>query len=397
MKKVKGSVCAPEGFLSSGISCGLKRSGKKDLAIIFSKVPATASGLFTTNSVKAAPVIVTSKQIKSGIARAIIVNSGSANCCTGAKGLKDAEKMIELTASALKIAKKRVLVSSTGSIGKPLPIKKIANGIKKASGLLSKDSKGAAQAILTTDTRTKEIAVKISIGKNTVTIGGMAKGSGMINPKMATMLSFVTTDAKIKPALLRKLLTFAVNNSFNMTTVDRDRSTNDMVLVLANGLSGIEIKEGSSVYKKFAEALQYVCTHLAKEIARDGEGATKLIEVKVQGAKTGADARRAAKIIVGSNLFKAAVFGEDPNWGRVMAALGYSGTFVDPSKVSVSIGKSKLVSRGKGVKFNSKAKQELKKKEVKFLVDLRLGKGSATAWGCDLTYDYVKINAKYRT
>jgi len=363
MKKIKGGITAPKGFKAAGISSGVKKSGKKDLALIFSDVPASAAGMFTSNKVKAAPVLLSQKLIKSGKSQAIIINSGNANACNGKAGMRDAQKMVDSTAKALGIPAKSVLVASTGSIGIPLPIKKIAKGITLLSKKLSyKGGKDATKAILTTDTFAKEIAIEIKIRGKSVRIAGITKGAGMINPSLvhATMLGFITTDAKIKSKLLTKALTEAVKVSFNMVTVDRDKSTNDTVFALANGESGsAEIREGGPDYKKFFEALQYVCIYLAKEIARDGEGATKLIEVNVSGAKTLIDARRAAKIIAGSNLLKAAVFGADPNWGRIMAALGYSGAQLKLDKVGVSLGKVKVVKSGKGAKVQTEDGTEL--------------------------------------
>ena len=405
MKTIKGGITAAAGFKAAGISSGIKKSGKKDLALIFSGIPAEAAGMFTSNKIKAAPILVSQKQIKAGIAQAIIVNSGNANACNGSRGLKDAEKIIAETAKALGISRKKVLIASTGSIGVPLPVEKIKKGIRILSRNLSKKTGAdAAKAILTTDTRPKEIAVELKIKGKAVRIGGIAKGAGMINPNLtfgnhATMLAFISTDANIKSKALTKALSEAVKDSFNMTTVDRERSTNDTVFALANGMSGCrEISEGTAEYTKFLEALKYVCIYLAREIARDGEGASKLIEVRVSGAKTAIDARRAAKIIAGSNLLKAAVFGGDPNWGRIMAALGYSGAQLNPDKIDVSIGNIAVVKSGKGVSFNrAGAKKHLKGREVIIKVNLNLGKHKAKAWGCDLSYGYVRINARYHT
>jgi len=403
MKTIKGGISAPKGFSAAGISAGLKKSGKNDMALIFSEVPASSSGMFTSNKVKAAPVILSQKLVKGGVSQAVIVNSGCANACTGKAGIKHAELMVRETAKALKIKAKHVLVASTGSIGSLLPVKKISKGIKRLPSKLSSiGGASAARAIMTTDTRPKEIAVAVRIKGKEIRIGGMAKGAGMINPHLtphATMLAFITTDAKIKPSLLSKTVAQAVRASFNMTTVDRDRSTNDTLFALANGMSGApEIREGTGDHRIFSGALGQVCVHLAKEIARDGEGATKLIEIRVRGAKTSIEARRAAKFIAGSELLKAAVFGADPNWGRVMAALGSSGAQMKPDKVDVSIGKVRVVRGGKGVKFShGAARRHMKGKEVVYTVDLNLGKHEAAAWGCDLGYGYVRINAEYHT
>jgi len=366
------TVTSPKGFLSAGISCGLKKSGKPDLSLIYSETPAVAAGVFTTNQVKGNPVLVSRINLKDGIAQAIISNAGNANTWTGKKGLDDAWKMAELTADALKIPKSYVLVTSTGVIAKPMPMSKIKKGISKISKMLSKDGgHDSARAIMTTDTRPKEISVKVG----GITIGGIAKGSGMIEPGMCTMHAFITTDAVIDRRLLQNILQEAVNKSFNLVSVDNCMSTSDCVFALANGMSGVEV-EGELV-KKFAAAFEKVCIYLAKEIARDGEGATKLMEVEVVRAKDSDDAKKVAKAVIGNFLLKAAVYGKDKNVGRILQAVGSTSAKVNWGE------------------FNFDWK--IGKREDKILVDLAAGKSSATAWGCDLTEGYVRINARYHT
>jgi len=352
--------------------CGIKRSGRKDLALIYSEVPAAAAGVFTSNQYKAAPILVSQKQIKSGTCQAIIANSGNANCGTGWQGLIDASRMVSETARALNISPRKVLVTSTGSIGRPLPMRKITPGIRALAKKVSrKGGRAAAEAILTTDTRVKEIAIKVG----GFTVAGIAKGSGMIHPNMATMHAFITTDAQIDRRLLQKLLKQAVDKSFNMITVDQCQSTNDCVLALANGLSKCQVPRVKR--QEFQKALEYVCIHLAKEIAWDGEGATQLIEVKVSGARNEKEAREAARAIAGSDLLKCAVYGRDYNMGRILAAAGGSSAKINPTKV--------------------KADMKFGKKETQIYCNLGTGKASAIAWGCDLTEGYIKINARYHT
>jgi glutamate N-acetyltransferase/amino-acid N-acetyltransferase len=371
MKKMKGGITAPKGFQAAGIACGIKKSGKADLALIVSDVPAAAAGVFTTNQVKGNPVLVSKANLKKGVSQAIISNSGNANTWTGQKGLMDALEMAKLTADALGISAGRVLVTSTGVIGRPLPMPRIKQGIKKIAQRLSRNGgKAAARAILTTDTCTKEIAVKVG----QVTIAGIAKGAGMIEPGMATMHAFIATDAKINKVLLNKILKQAVAKSFNLVSVDHCMSTSDCVFALANGLSKSEIRNPKS---EFAKAFEYVCEYLAKEIARDGEGASKLMTVKVSGAKNAKDARTAVKALIGSFLLKAAVYGRDKNTGRILQAVGATSAKVNWPKF----------------KFDWKigAKEDIIK------VDLGAGKFAATGWGCDLTEGYVRINARYHT
>ncbi len=398
MKKVRGGITAPKGFKAAGMHCGIKRSGKKDLALICSEVLSNAAAVFTTNKVKAAPVLVTMENIWNLKARAILANSGCANACTGNDGIDDARLTGKAVASALNIHYGDVMLASTGSIGYRLPVTNVLTGIRTLSRQLSKDGGGdAADAILTTDTRRKEIAVQIKAGGKVITIGGIAKGSGMIAPNMATMLAFITTDAAIPAIILKLYLKEAVSKTFNMAVVDRDMSTNDCVFILANGMA----KNRPLIWKDendFKHALLFVCTYLAKEIARDGEGATKLIEVRVAGAKSMNDARLAAKAVAGSDLVKSAIFGEDPNFGRIMAAIGYSGADIRQDKVDVFIGHTHVVNHGRAVlSSKTEAAKQLKGNEVVININLGRGKSSATAWGCDLTYDYVKINAEYTT
>lgn len=398
LKKINGSITAPKGFKASGMHCGIKKSGKKDIALIYSEVPANAAATFTSNKVKAAPILVSMDHIKSGKARAIIANSGCANACTGDDGLEDAQMMVKAAASALNVHSREVLVASTGTIGTRLPMKNILNAVRALSKKLS-TSGGieAADAILTTDTRRKEIAVRLTAGGSVITIGGIAKGSGMIAPNMATLFSFITTDANIPSFKLKMYLKEAVDRSFNMTVVDRDTSTNDCVFILANGMAKNKLLLWKDE-KDFKQALFFVCEYLAKEIARDGEGATKLIEVRVAGARSEKDAKLIARSVAGSDLVKSAIFGEDPNFGRIMAAVGYSGADIKQELVNVFIGNIQVVNGGRAVLFNQKnAAKYLKGREV--LINIMLGQGTsiATAWGCDLTYDYVKINAKYHT
>lgn len=402
MEKVAGGVTAPLGFLAAGVHADVKGKGgtKKDVAVLFSKVPCAAAGVYTTNKVKAAPVILSEARTAAGSLQAVVANSGNANACTGEQGMKDAEAMALAAAKALGLEAEAVGVASTGVIGVPLPIDRVTAGIAQAAAAAhAEGGHDAAQAIMTTDTFAKEYAIQVDLGGRLVTIGAMAKGSGMIHPNMATMLGFVTTDAAIEAGALQVALREATAKSFNMITVDGDTSTNDMVLALANGLAkNPKIVLGSSHYGAFLAALEQVLIHLAKEIARDGEGATKLLTVQVKGAPNLEDARKAARSVCGSSLVKAAVFGEDANWGRVLAALGYSGAEFDPNKVDLWLGDLAMMQAGRPLAFDEeKTLAILKAKEVTFTADLHAGQAEATAWGCDLTYDYVKINGAYRT
>lgn len=401
MKVIKGSVTAPRGFLAQGVEAEIKKTDKKDVAIIYSTQPAQAAGVFTTNLVRAACVDVNRSHLQNGQAQAIVANSGNANACTGQPGWDDTVEMARLTAELLGIDPHNVLVASTGVIGVAMPMERIAKGLKEAAADLSIGGAGnAAQAIMTTDLMSKEIAVEIEIDNCPVRIGAMAKGSGMIHPNMATMLGFITTDAAISSECLGKMLKSATNNSFNMISVDRDTSTNDMVLILANGLACNTYIEdpNSQAGQLFQEALDFVAISLAKMIARDGEGATRLIEVQVINADTETNARTIARSITASNLTKAAIFGEDANWGRILAAAGYSGAEFDPGKVDIYLGQQQMAANGMGLTFDEDlVRQELQKDPVIIKVDLKAGDQQATAWGCDLTYDYIRINAAYRT
>jgi len=396
---VKEGITYPEGIKAAGINCGI-RLNRKDLALIYSEKLAQAGAMFTTNKFKAAPLWVTEKNLSlsGGKLQAVLINSGIANACTGEKGLKDAWETINYVSEGLKIDKEYVAVTSTGKIGEFLPLKKIETGLKEAISKLSTSGGAeAAEAILTTDTKKKEVAVCFKLGVQEVKIGGMAKGSGMIHPNMATMLGFITSDISIKGELLKEALQQVVEKSFHMISVDGDTSTNDMVLLMANGLAGNKlIDKKEAEYYKFLEALQYVAEYLAKCIVRDGEGATKMIEVVVQNAVSFNEAKKVAKAVINSPLVKTAIFGHDPNWGRILAAVGYSGAQVEPDKVDLYL-KEKIVENGQPLKFSHQEVHSYLKSndEIQIKIDLKMGQESATAWGCDLTYDYVKINTKY--
>ena len=404
IKQISGGVCAARGFQASGVHCGIRKSRtKKDLALIYSTVPAHAAAVYTTNLVKGAPLTVTKAHIADGFAQAVVCNSGNANTCN-ANGIEIAEKMSALVADALPVKAEDVVVASTGVIGQPLSIEPIAEGIAPLAAALSEDgSADACEAIMTTDTKKKEIAVEFSLGGKTCRLGGIAKGSGMIHPNMATMLVFLTTDAAISSAMLQKALSGDIQNTFNMISVDGDTSTNDMVTILANGLAGNkEITDEGEDFSAFMEALNTVNVYLCRAIAADGEGATKLLECAVSGAGDIKTAKTVAKSVICSSLTKAAMFGEDANWGRVLCAIGYSGAAVDVGKVGVSFrsagGCVEVCRDGAGVPFSEElAAQVLHEKEIEILVSLGSGCAAATAWGCDLTYEYVKINGEYRT
>ncbi len=401
MRVIDGSITAPQGFLAMGVFAEIKKKDKKDIAVIYSKKPCTAAGVFTTNVVRAACVDISRQHLADKMAQAIVVNSGNANACTGEQGVDDTLAMAKITAEQLNIKPADVLVASTGVIGVSMPMDKIKAGIIEAANNLSADgSHCAALAIMTTDLKAKEIAVEVEIQGKPVRIGGIAKGSGMIHPNMATMLAFITTDAAISSECLEKLLQASVNQSYNMISVDRDTSTNDMAIVLANGMAGNELidDDTSAEYQILNDAFTYINTYLAKMIARDGEGATRLIEVRVVNAPNDKEARLIARSITSSNLTKAAVFGEDANWGRILAAAGYSGAPFDPYQVDIFLGAEQMAKNGMGLEFDEdKARAELQKETVVITVDLKTGDKEATAWGCDLSYDYVRINAAYRT
>jgi glutamate N-acetyltransferase/amino-acid N-acetyltransferase len=404
MKKIDGGVCAAQGFTAAGVHCGIRRNpGKKDLSLILSSVPASAAAVYTTNLVKGAPILLDKKHLANGVAQAVICNSGNANTCN-ANGLQIAEQTAELTAEALGISTEDVVVASTGVIGQPLDIAPIARGIPELAKLLSRDgSDAAAQGIMTTDTVKKEVAVEFELGGKICRMGGIAKGSGMIHPNMATMLVFITTDAAISPQMLRKALYFDVGNTFNMLSVDGDTSTNDMVVVLANGLADNRlIEDDEEDFAVFMKALNTVTMSLCRMIAGDGEGATKLLECVVDGARDEDTAKTVAKSVITSSLVKAAMFGADANWGRILCAIGYSGASVDVGRIDVSFrspaGEIAVCRDGSGVPFSEElAKKILLEREIDILVSLKSGNACARAWGCDLTYDYVKINGDYRT
>ena len=402
-KIVNGGICAAQGFKANGIHCGIRKNRtKRDIALIVSDVKAAAAATYTTNLVKGAPLTVTKNNISDGYAQAVICNSGNANTCN-ANGIEIAEKMCQLVEKETGISRKDVVVASTGVIGQPLDITPIENGMAELCKGLGDNSKFASEAILTTDTKEKEIAVSFTVGGKECKIGGIAKGSGMIHPNMATMLVFITTDAWISPEMLQKALSADIKNTFNMVSIDGDTSTNDMVTVLANGLAGNDmITEENEDFKIFAKALNTVTVYLCKCIAADGEGATKMLECNVNGAKTEAIAKTVAKSVICSSLTKAAMFGADANWGRVLCAIGYSGADVDVTKIDVSFksaaGIIPVCKNGAGIDFSEEiAKKILLENEINIIIELNDGDASADAWGCDLTYDYVKINGDYRT
>lgn len=403
MKQVTGGVCAAQGFSAAGIHCGIRKNqAKRDLALIYSAVPASAAAVYTTNLVKGAPLTVTKAHLSDGKAQAIVCNSGNANTCN-ADGIAVAEEMSALTAAALHIAPQDVIVASTGVIGQPLDLAPIRTGLPQLAAALGDHSDQAAEGIMTTDTQPKEIAVQFTAGGKTCTIGGIAKGSGMIHPNMGTMLCFLTTDCAISPAMIRAALKEVVCKTFNRISVDGDTSTNDSCIVLANGLAGnAEITEQGADYQAFTETLMTLCTELARKMAADGEGAKHLITCAVTGAADEKTAETVARSVISSTLTKAAIFGADANWGRVLCAIGYSGAPVDVGRIDVQFASKAgtiLVCRdGAGVDFSEEeAKKILLESEIEILIDLHSGSAVSTAWGCDLTYDYVKINGDYRT
>lgn len=403
IKTIEGGVTAAKGFSASGVHCGIRKNkNKRDLALIYSEKKANAAAVYTTNLVKGAPLIVTKKHLESGYAQAVICNSGNANTCN-ADGIEIAEKMSTLIADGLGIDSDDIVVASTGVIGQRLDIAPIEAAIPKLVSELGDNSEDAAEGIMTTDTCLKQIAVSFECGGKECKIGGIAKGSGMIHPNMATMLVFITTDCAISTEMLQKALSSDIANTFNMVSIDGDTSTNDMVSILANGMAeNPEITADGADFTEFMRALNTVTVYLCRHIAGDGEGATKLIECKVIGAKDEDTAKKAAKSVICSSLTKAAMFGSDANWGRVLCALGYSGADIDVNKVDVSFESEKgiipVCKDGAGIDFSEeKAKEILLENEIIINVALNSGDGEATAWGCDLTYDYVKINGDYRT
>jgi glutamate N-acetyltransferase/amino-acid N-acetyltransferase len=404
MIKIEGGINAAKGFKASGVYAGIRKK-KNDMAMVFSEVPCRVAGTFTTNIVKAAPVKWDMEIVKSSpFVQAIVINSGVANACTGAEGMGYCKDMAVTTSRSLGIPMESVLVASTGIIGKQIPMDKISSGIINLVPILGNsidDGILAAEAILTTDTRKKEIAVSLELGGKKVVIGGMCKGSGMIHPNMCTMLSFIATDANISKELLQEALSEDIKDTYNMISVDGDTSTNDTVLLLANGMAGnTEIIEKNDDYEKFIKALNFVNNFFAKRIAEDGEGATSLFEVKVINAQSKDQAIKLSKSIVTSNLTKAAIFGRDSNWGRILCAMGYSGAQFIPEQVDLyfesCVGKIKLIENGIGLNYSKEvAATIISETELTAIVDIKMGNATATAWGCDLTYDYVKINAKY--
>lgn len=400
VNECEGGVTAPRGFLAGGLYCGIRKV-KKDIAIIRSEVPATVAGVFTLNKTQAAPILVCKSQLKkSPYCSAVVVNSGNANACTGERGLNDAWTMVKTTAAALGVPEGQVMVSSTGVIGQYMPMEKVVAGIQQLAGQLSRNGNtDAAEAIMTTDTFLKQVAVKFTLGSAVVTIGGMAKGSGMIAPNMATMLAFLTTDIAIDQPLLHKALVSANSRSFNRITVDGDMSTNDMVLIMANGMAKNEpFTENSEEYQLFSSALEYVMIKLAKMIARDGEGATKLIEIVVKGTSSEDEAAQAARAVANSNLVKTAIHGADANWGRILAAVGYSGIDFNPDHVEISFNDLPVLKRNYEIVLDEeKAKQILSQENIVVTINLNQGQQSARFWTCDLTKEYVHINASYRS
>ena len=407
MEIITGGVTAAKGFMAAGVEAGIKYQNRKDMAMVYSKTPCRAAGVFTTNVVKAAPVLWDKEVVESEWeAQAIVVNSGIANACTGKLGYEYCRETAGAAADALEISPQSVLICSTGVIGMQLPMEKMTEGVRMLAKAIKPGEEAgtdAAKAIMTTDTRNKQVAVKVTIGGKEVTIGGMCKGSGMIHPNMCTMLAFVTTDVNISKKLLQEALSADVQDTFNMVSVDGDTSTNDTLLVLANGQAGNhEITEKGADYDTFVEALHYVNETLAKKIAGDGEGATALFEVKIIHADNKEDAKTLAKSVITSSLTKAALFGHDANWGRILCALGYSGAKFDPEAIELylesSAGKILIFKDGMAADYSEEeATRILSCSEVTALVDMKMGEAEATAWGCDLTYDYVKINADYRS
>lgn len=407
LKKISGGVTAAKGFKAASTAAGIKYKERKDMAMIYSEAPCRSAGTFTTNVVKAAPVKWDKNQVTGGAAaHAVVINAGIANACTGEEGMEYCSRTAATAAQVLGIPQEGVLVASTGVIGKQLPMDRIEAGIKAMAPLLEagpESGTAASKAIMTTDTKNKEAAVQLELGGVLVTIGGMCKGSGMIHPNMCTMLSFVTTDAAISKELLQEALSQDIKDTYNMISVDGDTSTNDTVLLLANGLAGnAEITEKNSDYMAFCQALNYINETLSKKMAGDGEGCTALFEVTVVGAATKDQAKVLAKSVITSSLTKAAIFGHDANWGRILCAMGYSGADFDPEKVDLffesAAGRMQIIKNGVAVDYSEEeATKILSEPEVTAIADIKMGDARATAWGCDLTYDYVKINADYRS
>jgi glutamate N-acetyltransferase/amino-acid N-acetyltransferase len=395
MKTISGGIAAPRGFVANGVHCGIKRA-KQDLALLLSEAPARACGVFTKNTVKAAPILVSQRHVKNPVCRGVVVNSGNANCCNGKEGMVAANLMAKTLAQRLAITPQQILVASTGVIGQPFPIKKITRAIPAlVDGLNKNRSSSFAKAIMTTDTFPKEVAVRVQIGKAVVTIGGVAKGAGMICPDMATMLSFITTDAAIRKDVLKEALRKATEGSFNAISVDGATSTNDCVFVLANGLANNKpiTRNGNDAYRVFAEALSYVARELAKKIVLDGEGATKFIHVVVKNARTVDDAKRIALAVANNMLVKTAAYGEDPNWGRIAAAAGASGAKVLPYKLDIFLDNQKVL--GNGVACRQRLKNAFKRKHIKIVLNVKSGRKYADIFTCDLSKAYISLNAQY--
>src|SRR5215203_2110870 len=399
IKSRSGGAASAAGFVAAGIACGVREAGRRYLGLLFSEFPCETAAVFTRNVIKGAPLVVTREAVETGGVRAVVANSGNANTATGERGIEDARIMQQLAAEALGLGAAEVAVASTGIIGVNLPMDSISSGISAASGALDEGGAGFAESILTTDTRVKEAAVRAEIGGRTVTVGGTAKGSGMIHPNMGTMLAFLTTDAAVEKRCLKETLNRVTDRTFNRVTVDGDTSPSDMALLMANGSAGNEpLTLDSPDYPIFAEAVEGVAQTLAREIARDGEGATRLVEVAVEGAASEEAAVALAKNVIGSSLVKAAVFGEDANWGRVLTAMGNSGVTFDPDGVELWFGPVKVFCGGEPAAHEeAEANATLASGEVKIAARLSEGDASATAWGCDLSYEYVRINGSYRT
>jgi glutamate N-acetyltransferase / amino-acid N-acetyltransferase len=399
IKSLSIGVTATSGFMAVGVACGVRDAGRRDLGLLFSELPCETASVFTRNAVWGAPLVVTREAVENGGVRAVVANSGNANAATGERGIEDARAIQALAAETLGIKAGEVAVASTGVIGVHLPMDRISSCISAASGELGEGGEGFAESILTTDTRAKEAVARVEIGGRTVTVGGTAKGSGMIHPNMGTMLAFLTTDAAVEKSCLQETLSRVTDRTFNRVTVDGDTSPSDMALLMANGAAGNEtLTLDSPDYPAFVEAVESVARTLATEIARDGEGATRLVEVAVEGAASEESAAVLAKSVVGSNLVKTAVFGQDANWGRVLTAMGYSGEAFDPDGVELWFGSIKVFSGGEPVPHEeAEANATLGAGEVKITVRLSEGNDSATAWGCDLSYEYVRINGSYRT
>jgi len=400
MQMIQGGVTAAQGFQAGGTAAGIKKTGKPDLALVFSELPAVAAGVFTTNKVQAAPVVLSKQQLVSGFAQAIVINSGNANACVGEVGMQAAQEMVNATAKCLKIDPQRVLVASTGVIGVPLPVEKISEVLQQPANWVNRTGhQAAAEAIMTTDTFIKEIAVELKVAGVKVRIGGMAKGSGMVHPNMATMLGVITTDVQIEAILLQQAVARANQISFNRITVDGDTSTNDCLFVLANGLAdNPKFAVTDEAYEEFLQGLVFVAQELAKLIVRDGEGATKFIEIQVLGANSELAATQMAKSVATSSLVKTALFGEDANWGRILAAVGYAGAEFDPMATNIYLGNLLVCQGGVGLPFDEEiGKEILSRKEILIRIEVGHGQRSAVVWTCDLSYDYVKINGSYRS